>query len=273
MGIEKILYLKVKLHNMTVAVKKQLSIYSPAYVNMELYEDGTGSFSLDDKVGWAWYGDDDDFVLGLIRVGDSTVARKFIDELNESDIDRSEIKEAIEKSLDKNPSDGLYHILGDNSTYLGFGVQDELIDEEYEIKRCLESSGVNEKLAEEIAEEIVGEALLEAPPTSDVFERLENRLTNNAYDLVGEKKRWKDVVKEAVDVCIEKEKTTGDFVECVLEKLLPLKQEGMELFFNEYGSKLREKLYEVANRKEIIDKISKKTGVDSDVITFCATNV
>ena len=251
---------------------KSASIYEPAYVTMEIdhEKDGIhGSFSLDDKVGWCWYGDDDEFLLGMLRVGDSQVSDKFKEELADSNITKHEIKEAIKTSLRKNPSDGLYHILGDNRNYLGFDIGDEFYDEEYEIRSCLEENGVDRDKAEEVASMITEEASWEVPDTKDIFEELEKELTKDAYRLVSKNVSWKKVVMDAIDACNTK-KTASEFFDCIADELVPLKEEGMDAFYSDYMDAVYEAMSKVTHDKNKLKEIANKTGVDFKKVEKCA---
>lgn len=258
-------------------VTKTVSVYTPAYVRMDLHSDGTGDFSLDDKAGWAWYGGNDEFLLGMLRVGSSRggLYTKFRKELQDSNIKKEMIAEAIEKSIEKNPSDGLYHILGDNSSYLGFGLPEELIDEEDNIKECLEETGLPEEMAEDIAGEIRDIALWKTPSSQDIFNKLEKELAKDVSPLVGEKKEWKEFVKDAIDVCMKKEDTAEDFMDCVIDELLPLKEEGISLILSEHNIAAYNALSKVAKDRRVLSDIATRFGrgkIDVRTIERCITN-
>jgi len=253
-----------------IEVKKEVLISDPAYVHMEIYSDGEGAFSLDSKTGWAWYGDTDNFLLGLLRVGDSTVWKKFLDEFKKENITKKEIITAINKSLEKDPSDGLYHLLGDNSAYLGFGMYDEWADIEHELKRCLEREGI--KNPDDVTDEIVDKAAIYyQPSTKEVFERMERELTKDMSAYTDKKGSWKDVVNEAIRKCDNQYEETDDFVECIYDELLPLKEDLTEKFYEEYYSEVYKAFREVTDRD--LKEISNKTGVDFSKIKACVSEV
>jgi|GEM_PF-3391014 len=250
-------------------LKKDVMITEPAYVHMELYGDGEGAFSLDSKTGWAWYGDTDDFLLGLLRVGDSTVGKKFLDKLKEENITKKEIITAIKKSLEKNPSDGLYHLLGDNSTYIGFGVYDEWSDIDYRLKECLEEKGV--KNPEDVADEIIGEATYYQPSTKEVFERMEKELTKDMSKYTNKRGSWKDVVNKAIRVCDNKYREVDKFVDCIYDELLPLREDLTKAFHEQYESKVYDAFQKLNDND--LKKVSKETGVDFSKIKACVSEI
>lgn len=236
---------------------------------MQIYEDGEGSFSLDSKTGWAWYGDTDEFLLGLLRVGDSTLWKKFLDELKKEGVTKKEIITAINKSLEKDPSDGLYHLLGDNATYLGFGVYDEWADIDYALTECLKEKGV--KNPRDVADKIIGEATIHQPSTSEVFERLEKELTKDMSKYTNRKGSWKDVVKNAIHTCNAKYKEVDEFVECIYDELLPLKEDLTKTFYEKYEDGVRRAFYKLSDRD--LKKISNETGIDFSKIEACVSEV
>jgi len=246
---------------------KRVSIYFPAYVSMEILHDDegvSGSFSIDDKIGWCWYGEDDEFLLGLIRVARSSINKKFLDKLKQSDVTKDEIKEAIKNSIEKNPSDGLYALLGDNATYTGFGVYDEWSDIEYNIKDCLEDDGVSSETAEKVAREITDKAVYYQPSTKEVFEKLEKEYTKDMYPYTPKGKSWKDAVTDAIHKCDAKHEDVGDFVDCIADEL---NFDLAEDFYNEYSARLNEAVHKL--NKEDIKDVSEETGVDVSLIEAC----
>jgi len=246
---------------------KSVSIYSPAYVSMDIYHDGDvvgGSIAIDDKVGWCWYDEDDEFLLGLIRIAKSSIDEQFLEKMRQSDVTKEEIKSAIKHSIEKNPSDGLYALLGDNATYTGFGVDGEWEDIKYDIQKCLEENGLPSEKADDVADTIIGKAVFHQPSTREVFEKLEKRYTENMYPYAEEGKSWKDVVMDAIDKCDEKHKDASGFVDCVTEKLnLDLD----ESFYGEYYETAYDALHEVD--KDDIKDVSNETGIDSSLIEKC----
>lgn len=243
---------------------KEVYISEPAYIRMQIYDDGEGSFSLDSKTGWFWYGGTDDFLLGLLRVGDSTASEKFLKELKEENITKEDIKKAIYKSLDKNPSDGLYHLLGDNANYMGFDIYDEWIDIEERIKDCLTLHGIDEKKAEDIAKEITHEASYYQPPPSEVFEKKEKEFTEYVPHKV---RSWKNVVKKSIEYCDAKYNEIDDFVKCIYDELLPLKEDLSIDFIDSYYAELEKSLQKIDKNK--IQEIGNKFNVPIDKIEAC----
>ena len=249
--------------------KKEAVVYSPAYIHMDIYNNGEGKFSLDDKVGWAWYGTTDEFLLGLLRVGDSTQYNKFLEEIKREGITKDDIKTAIKKSLDKNPSDGLYHLLGDNGSYLGFNVPDEWSDIQYGLKRCLEREGVEN--AEDVADEIVFEASLHQPSTKEIFEEMENRLTWDMSYYTDKQGSWKKVVNDTIQYCDANYDDVDGFVDCINDKLLSLKEDLIQDFYNEYGQKAVNALHNLSN--DTLKEKSVKMGVDVEQIKACISEI
>lgn len=247
--------------------EKQVLISSPAYIRMEIYKDGEGSFSLDSKTGWSWYGDTDNFLLGLLRVGSAhgEICNKFLEELEDEEVTKEDIKTAIKKSLQKDPSDGLYHLLGDNANYLGFGIFDEYADVDYSLEKCFEDKGIKKSKIRDVVNEIIFRASLKSPSTSEFFEKKEAELTRDMRPYANGS--WKDVVNDAIDYCDIRYKDVSQFVECIWDRLIPLKEEISEDFISEYEYECRKSLTELS--KDDIDEISKKTGVDKNKIEAC----
>ena len=244
-------------------------IYNPAYVNMELYSDGTGAFSLDNKSGWAWYGDDGAFLLGLLRVADSDVWHKFKKEVKKENIPKEYVKKAILNSIKKNPRDGLYHLIGDNAAYLGFGITDEWVGIECELSNCLKDKGV--KNAEDVADEIVGEATYHQPSTDRVFKEIENTSEKDMGKYTHKKGSWKHVVEEVVEKCDTLHDEAPDFMECVVDELEPVKEDLHDAFREKFDAGVYNALKSLSDNE--LEEISSKTGADLNAIKECVAYV
>jgi len=250
---------------------------SAVYTSMDIWreQDGThGSFTLDDKLGgWYWHGDDDEFLLGLLRVGNSKIYDEFKEDLEESKITKNDMAEAIKTSLNKRPSDGIWHIIGDNRNYKGFDRYDEFYDEEYSIKQCLtHDQKVSKKKAEEVASRITDEASWKMKSTEDIFEELEESISNDVGRLAigSHNKSWKEFVMDVVDGCKTAEDTATGFMDCVTDELLELKEEGEEAYEEDYRDAIYEALAEVISDKKVLKDIAKDTGVPFSKVEACA---
>lgn len=246
--------------------ERRVYVFHPAYIHMDLWkeEDGWhGAFSLDDRVGWSWYGDDDTFLLGLLRVYDTNkeVINEFEKEVEDEGVRKKEIKEAILNSLKQDPSDGLYHLLGDNSMYMGFGIIDEYAGFEHEMNACLREKLGDLEKAKQITFDIVDEAIDYEKSSEEVFEEIEKRLTKNSSDLTGKNVSWKEFVKETIDKCDAEHKDTTGFLECVADELLELKDDGIELFYVEYDANIREAIEKAVSKKKKMKEIAEKHNI------------
>ena len=228
---------------------------------MAILKNGGGTFSLDDRMGWRWSGDDDAFLLGILRVGGSSVADEFYEELESSDVTKADMKRAIRHSLAKDPKDGLYALIGDNNAYMGYdnsAIDSRYSDQQYEIENCLEKNFYEKQKAHKVADEIVDKSFSDMPSNKDVFEEYENELTKN-YD---GKKSWKQFVEsKIIKGCDYHEKAT-EFMKCVRESL-EQEQEGIrEGFFEKFDEAIYsamkisdDDLKEIAEQHEIPYKV------------------
>lgn len=209
---------------------KEMTMHAP-YINMKFFKDGGGEFNLDDGVGWRWWGTDDTFLLGLIRVGNSKVYDGWKKLLAEHrDITKNDIKGAIKRSLNKDPKDGLYTLIGDNVAYKDFDCLSdaEYSNRQYDVKECLENNFYEKEIADKVADNIVYEALKNTRSSEEIFEDYEAELTK---DFDGQGKSWKEVVEDIIDVC-NKHKKAVDFTDCVTDEI------------NEHKEGIREGFYE-----------------------------
>jgi len=247
-------------------MKKSATLYSPAYVDLDICKERNkiyGDWSLDDKMGWAWYGEDDEFILGILRVGNSSVYDDFQKELEESNITKNELKKAMLHSINKNPKDGLYHLIGDNSAYLDFqGISDSIYEDmEYDVSECLKNNFIPDDKAEEVASELTYNALDEAKPIEKIFEEYEDDLAKNFRD----SKSWKEFIKETIEACDTYEKAK-DFLDCIVDKVNEEKEEVRKGFWEE----VRNSYYESYNlKKEDIKELSKEYDVPEKLIDYC----
>lgn len=245
---------------------KQFGISQPmAYVNMEFTKIG-GRFTIDDKSGWYWSGDYDNFLTGLIRVYKSKMFEDFNKELAESDIKKSDIKRAILTSLKKDKKDGLYALLGDNRVYNGFEDFSDSMwsDESHEIKSCLKKNGLNEEVAEKIADEIVSNGARNLKSSREIFEELETGLSKNFMD---KKKPWKDVMRGILNACDREKKSVDSFVRCIGDKTAEFNLDDPETQF-ERESEAWHSRYRVTDKS--LKEISKKHSIPVKLLDTCA---
>lgn len=236
-----------------------------AYVNMEFTKIG-GRFTIDDKSGWYWSGDYDNFLTGLIRVYKSKMFEDFNKELAESDIKKSDIKRAILTSLKKDKKDGLYALLGDNRVYNGFEDFSDSMwsDESDDIKSCLKRNGLDETKANDIADEIVSKGARNLKSSQAIFEEYETEL---AKDFMDKKKPWNDVMKGIVNVCDKTEKSVDGFVRCLGDKTAEFELDDPENQFERESEAWRSR-YHVTDKS--LKEISKKHSIPVKLLDTCA---
>jgi len=245
---------------------KQLGMSGPMYyVNMEFTKKG-GRFTIDDKSGWYWSGDYDNFLTGLIRVYKSKMFEDFNKELAESNIKKSDIKRAIITSLNKDKKDGLYALLGDNRVYNGFDdLTDSLwSDESSEIESCLKKNGVGEEVSKDIADEIVSSGANNLKGSHEIFEEYETELSK---DFMDKKKPWKDVMKGIVNACEKDEKSVVGFVKCIGDATAEFNLDDPEAQF-ERESEAWHSRYRVTDKS--LKEISEKHGIPVKTLDTCA---
>jgi len=195
-----------------------------AYVRLDIWKDEKGrkhgAWSLDDKMGWCWYGEDDMFLLGLLRV--NSVIPYMRETLN-TKFSKDDIAEAIRTSLSLNPTDGLYHILGDNAYFMQDIEFDESAEAEYWEQDwrdyLAENLGIPEHKAKEIAEEIVDDMWIHYSLKDDDMEAELMEDASAIYDDARRGQKWKDYVLEKVRKCEDVTTTTTEFMECVNDSL------------------------------------------------------
>ena len=251
---------------------KSATIYNPAYINMEIAKDIDvgeifGRWSVDDNIGWRWSGDDESFILGMLRVLKSRASDQFDKELEESDITKDDIKKAILHSINKDPKDGLYSLIGDNNAYLDFQnlADGEYYDREHEIKQCLKNNFLNEEKIDSLADDIIYKALSDVRSSKEIFEEYEQELVKDFKN----GKTWRDFVKDSVKAC-DHHKTAKEFMTCVFEEIMTEEESIIE----GYHEKFRNAYYEDYKLDdETITELVEKHDVSDKIISHCGRDI
>lgn len=246
---------------------KEVRSTNGAYVHMDILKNGGGKFYLDDRMGWMWSGDDESFLLGILRVGGSdVVADEFYKKLEASDVTKADIKRAILHSLDKDPKDGLFSLIGDNVAYEGGS--DDSNDDPYwaDLTSCLENNFNEEDTAKEIAADIIEKSTENVPGSREIFNKYENKLAKN-YTLQPGGKSWKHFVKNNIVAGCDHEGTAKAFMRCVYYSL-EQEKENIREGFDEHRTNA------IMNATSISDahlkELAEKYNIHYKVIEHCA---
>lgn len=244
---------------------KEVSSDKGAYIDMVILKNGGGKFSLDDRIGWRWSGDDESFLLGILRVGGSSVADEFYKELETSDVTKADFKRAIRHSLNKDPKDGLYSLIGDNSAYEDYnGLGDsEYSNQQYEVKNCLEDNFYEKEKAEKIADVILMKSTENVPGSREIFEEYENELTKNYSG----KKSWKQFVENNIIKGCDHEGTAKDFMKCVHGALEQEKENIREGFYEHYTNAI---MGAMSISDDDLKEIAEEHDIPYKVVEHCA---
>jgi hypothetical protein len=246
--------------------EKEFGLSGPMYyVSMDITKKG-GKFTIDDKSGWYWSGTDDTFLTGLIRIQKSKMYNDFLEQIRDSDITKSDIKNAILSSLKRDKKDGLYPLLGDNRVYEG---HDSFIDSLWsdsaeEIKGCLEKHNYDKDFSEKVSDDIVSDAVSKLPSSHEIFNKYETELSK---DFLNKKKPWKDVVKGIVDACNRSEKTVDNFIKCIGDEISEFNLDDPETVYErEYEAWSSN--YRITDKS--ISEISEKHGIPAKLLDHCS---
>jgi len=120
----------------------QSNNHSMEYLGKGKYKLTLGNLS---DAGWFWDGNQNDLGGFIVRMSDSKVKDDFLKDLKDSDVQLSDMKEAITKSIKK--KNGLYEISGDNRVWK-FGEDFS----ESEVEEQLDAIAENEVFTEEEAD-------------------------------------------------------------------------------------------------------------------------
>lgn len=245
-------------------VVKEAAIHSPAYVSMEILKSGGGKFSVDDRMGWRWSGDDESFLLGILRVGKSSVAEQFDKELDETSITKNDIKRAIRHSLAKDPKDGLFTLIGDNQAYRDFqGLGDsEWSDRDYEVKECLENNFYDKDKASAVSDDILDKGLMNVRSSENIFNEYEKEIAKNFED----GKTWYEYVEEGLKAC-DHHRTARDFMTCIQEHIWEEEESVREGFFEKFREVWRED-FEITDDE--LKELSEKHEIPEKIMDHCA---
>jgi chemotaxis regulatin CheY-phosphate phosphatase CheZ len=245
------------------------------HITMKIYDDGTGKINLDDLIGWRHSGDKDQFLLNLLRISTSRINELFLKKMHESTknpdyITKKEIISAIKKSMELDPSDGLYHILGDNAMY---DWDDKLVnmsyDDAYEIEKCIKDNYYTQEKAQKIADNIRDRIDDNLPSLSDILDETRDELTED----------WKNHIDDAIEQCDEenimqlspffrkKISDAANFISCVAEKAQDFKEDVTDVLFENISNKY----YEERNiTDDFLKEISEKHEIPVDVLQHCS---
>jgi len=242
---------------------------SSTCIDMAILKNGGGKFSLDDGIGWRWSGDDESFLLGILRVGGSIVADEFYKKLDASNVTKSDMKRAILHSLDKDPKDGLYSLIGDNGAYEGGAGEGEQSNQQYEIEECLQESlrkryveDAKEK-ARKISWDVVEKITEKVPGDKEIFEDYENELAKNYSG----GKSWGHFVKNNIIKGCDHEVTAKDFIKCVYDALEQEKDDIREGFYEHHSNAFRGAL---SISYDDLKEIAEEHSIPFKAVELCA---
>lgn len=200
-----------------------------AYIDLIINENG-GRWFLDDRCGgWMWHGDYDNFLLGLLRVGKSFIIDDFVNQaLKEEEITKYDIFNAIQKSLLKNPADGIYAVMGDNRFFLSdeIYIYEDNVGEYY--KDELVQEGLPRDQADEIVDEIMDDVELNEKDFIKPVEEDPNILYRETEEFpkgIPKNMNWRDFVIDVSYGCMQDSEDAGDMIMCITDKLYPSNDE------------------------------------------------
>lgn len=233
----------------TCVFSRRMYLDSQSYVDMDLYDDGTGYWTFS-GYGWFWSGDA--FVLGLVRFLNNFSVEAAIDFLR--GVDWEAFVRAIRNSLEINPCDGIYAVAGDNVEFhFSEGMLKSAEESEYYyLVDELEHAGVKREMAGWLLDEV----WFYTPSADDYLSKIESEF--------GE--RWKKDVLELLEKC-----------ECggKEEDSIKLFVEEMQSLIERYKAEIEDYKFELGNEgfRKALEEALEEKGLSFDEVMELAPEV